>query len=157
MVFHWSLSDSDSPQVSWTLLSILADLINALGWIVSPCPLIFKSSSPCTNPLVTVPSVPVTIGITITFMFLFFFLSVLWQSLCAYLSFRFPSVLLCGQSERQSPLFDRFSFFVDTHLSLLLLFILFENFSHQHKLMVFHWSLSDSKSPQVSRTHQSLQ
>ena len=27
-----------------------------------------------------------------------------------------------------------------------------ESFSHQFYLMVFHWSLSDSKSPQVSRT-----
>ena len=30
MFFHQSLCDSKSPQVSWTLLSILADLNNAL-------------------------------------------------------------------------------------------------------------------------------
>ena len=30
MIFHWSLSDSQSPQVSRTLLSILADLDNAV-------------------------------------------------------------------------------------------------------------------------------
>ena len=30
MVFHWSLCDGKSPQVSWTLLSILADLNNAI-------------------------------------------------------------------------------------------------------------------------------
>ena len=30
MVFHWSLSDSKSPQISRTLLSILADLNNAV-------------------------------------------------------------------------------------------------------------------------------
>ena len=30
--------------------------------------------------------------------------------------------------------------------------LLLESFSHQHLLMVFHWRLSDSKSPQVSRT-----
>ena len=29
MVFHWSLSDTKSPQVSKTILSILADLTNA--------------------------------------------------------------------------------------------------------------------------------
>ena len=35
MVFHWSLSDSNSPQVSRTRLSILAVLSNAVVWIVS--------------------------------------------------------------------------------------------------------------------------
>ena len=29
MVSHWSLSDTRSPQVSWTLFGILADLNNA--------------------------------------------------------------------------------------------------------------------------------
>ena len=36
--------------------------------MVSTRPFIFKFSSSCTNPLVTVPSVPVTTGITVTFM-----------------------------------------------------------------------------------------
>ena len=44
MVFHWSLSDSKSPQVSRTLLSILAVLNNAVVWMVSTRPLISKSS-----------------------------------------------------------------------------------------------------------------
>ena len=35
--------------------------------------LISSSSSPCTNPLVTVPSTPIAIGITVTFMFHCFF------------------------------------------------------------------------------------
>ena len=39
-----------------TLLNILADLSNARIWMVSTCPLISKSSSPCINPLVTVPT-----------------------------------------------------------------------------------------------------
>ena len=34
-VYHWSLSDSKSPQVSRTLLSILAGLNNAVVWTVS--------------------------------------------------------------------------------------------------------------------------
>ena len=44
--FYWSLSDSKSPQVSRNLLSILADLNNAVVWIVSTRPLISKSPSP---------------------------------------------------------------------------------------------------------------
>ena len=38
MVFHWSLSDNKSPQVSRTLLSILAVLNNAVIWMVSTRP-----------------------------------------------------------------------------------------------------------------------
>ena len=37
MVFHWRLSDSKSPQVSRTLLSILSVLNNAVVWMVSTC------------------------------------------------------------------------------------------------------------------------
>ena len=76
--------------------------------MVSTRPLISDSSSPCTNSLVTVPSAPITIGIAVIFMFHSF--SVLMQGLCTYLSFHFLSVLLCGQPERQSLLFGRFSF-----------------------------------------------
>ena len=63
MVFHWSLSDSKSPQVSRTLLSILAVLNNAVIWMVSTRP----------STLVTVPKEPITIGIIVTFMFHCFF------------------------------------------------------------------------------------
>ena len=73
MVFHWNLRDNKSPQISWTLLSILADLNNDVMLIVSSCSLISKSSSPFTNPLVTVPRAPITIGINVTFMFHSFF------------------------------------------------------------------------------------
>ena len=96
MLSHLSLSDSESPQVSRTPLSILADLnqehqlqlaypslscstvffnSNAIIWMVSTRPLISKSSSPYINPLVTVPKAPITIGITVTFMFHSFFSS----------------------------------------------------------------------------------
>ena len=34
---------------------------------------------------------------------------------------------------------------------IIIIIIYSLEFSHQHKLMVFHWRLSDSKSPQVSR------
>ena len=72
MVFHWSLSDK-SPHVSRTLLCILADLNNVMVWMVSTRPLISKSFTPFTKPLVTVLRAPRTIGITVTFMFHSFF------------------------------------------------------------------------------------
>ena len=73
MVFHGSLIDSKSPQVSRTLLSILAILNNVVVWMVSTRPPTSKSSSPFSNPLVTVPNAPITIGIIITCMFHSFF------------------------------------------------------------------------------------
>ena len=69
MVFHWSLSDSKSPQVSRTFLSILAILNNAVIWMVSTRPPTSKSSSSFSNPLVTAPNAPITIGIIVTCMF----------------------------------------------------------------------------------------
>ena len=69
MVFHWSLSDSKSPQVSRTLLSILADLNNTVVWMISDRPPNSYSTSFLSKLLGTVPSVPITTGITITFMF----------------------------------------------------------------------------------------
>ena len=45
MVFHWILCKSKSLQVSRTLLSILANLNNAVVWIISIIPLISNSSS----------------------------------------------------------------------------------------------------------------
>ena len=68
IVFHWSLNDSKSFQVSRILLSILVDLSNAVVWIVSTCPLISKFSYPLTNPLEIVLNAPITIGVTVTFI-----------------------------------------------------------------------------------------
>ena len=69
MVSHWDLSNSKSHQVSRTLLSILADLNNDIVWMVPTRFLISKSSSFCTNPLVTVLRTPIIIGITVSFIF----------------------------------------------------------------------------------------
>ena len=71
--FSWSLSDSKSPQVSWTLLSILAVLNRVVVWVVSARPPNFKSSSPFNNPLITVRKSQITIGTIVTFMFHSFF------------------------------------------------------------------------------------
>ena len=73
MIFHWSLGDCKSLQVSRILLSILANLNNAVVLTISTRPVISKSSSLCTNPLVTVPRAPITFIITVTLMFHFFF------------------------------------------------------------------------------------
>ena len=105
MVFHWSLSDSKSHKVSWTLLSILAILNNAVVWMVSTRPTISKSSSPLNNPLVPVPKAP--IGIIVTFMFQFFFNS---QAKSRYLSlFSHFFSLSCDQPGQQSWQFCKFS------------------------------------------------
>ena len=73
MVFHWSLSDSKSPQVTRNILSILTLLTYAVVLMVSTRPPNFKSYSPFNNPLVTVPKAPISNGITVTFMFPSFF------------------------------------------------------------------------------------
>ena len=65
MVFYWSLSDSKTPQVFRTLLSILAVLNNTVVWMVSTRPPTSKSCSLFSNPFVTVPNAPITIGIII--------------------------------------------------------------------------------------------
>ena len=46
---------------------------NVVVWMVSTRPPTSKSSSPFSNPLVTVPKAPITIGIIITLMFHSFF------------------------------------------------------------------------------------
>ena len=62
-----SLFHSKSLQVSRVLLSILTDHNKAVFWMVSSRVLISNSSSPFTNPLATVRSSPITIGITVIF------------------------------------------------------------------------------------------
>ena len=89
MVFHWSLTDSKSPQVSRTRLRILAVLSNAVIWIVSTCPPTSKSSRPFNNPLVIVPNAPITIGTIVTFMFHSFFNSLARSRYLSFFSLSF--------------------------------------------------------------------
>ena len=110
MVFNWRLSDSKSPQISRTLLCILAVFNNAVVWMVSTRPPTSKSPRPFNNPLVTVPNAPITIGIIVSFMFHSFFNSI----------------------------------------ARLIIILLFWEFFLS--AFFFFWSLSNSKSPQVSRT-----
>ena len=111
--FYWSLIDSKSPLFSMILVSILAD---AVVWMVLIRPLISKTSSEVTNPLVTVPRIPITIVITVTFMVNRFSFSLpgSWYLFSVSLSFNctlwsaktVKSTLLCGQPEKQSPLYS---------------------------------------------------
>ena len=91
MGFHWSLSDSKSPQVSRTRLRILAVPSNAVIWIVSTRPPTSKSFRPFNNPLVIVPKAPIIIGTIVTFMFHSFFNSLARSRYLSFfaLSFRF--------------------------------------------------------------------
>ena len=84
MVFHWSLRDSKSLQVSRTRLRILAVLSNAVVWIVSTHPPPSKSSRLFNNPLVIVPKAPITTGTIVTFIFHSFFNSLArsWYFIC---------------------------------------------------------------------------
>ena len=93
MVFRGSLSDSKSPQVSRTFLSILADLNNIVVWMVSSCPLISKSSSLLINPLEILPSAPITINTTITFVFHSFFCSLATSKYLSLFSLSFNFTL----------------------------------------------------------------
>ena len=84
MVFHWSLSDRKSPQISRTHLSILPVFNNAVVWMVSTRQPIFKYSRPFNNPLVNVPKALSTIGTIVSLIFNSFFGS---QARSKYLSF----------------------------------------------------------------------
>ena len=85
MVFHWSLSDRKSLQVSRVLLSILVNLYNPEVRRVSIRPPISKSSSfPLSKHLGTITSASIIIGITVILMFHGFL-----SSLARYLSLFF--------------------------------------------------------------------
>ena len=63
--------------------------------MVSTCPPTSKSSSPFSNPLVTVPNAPITIGIIVTFMFHSFFDSLARSWYLSFFSHSF-SFILCS-------------------------------------------------------------
>ena len=110
MVFHWSLSDNLSPQVSRTFPSILVDLSNVVAWIVSTRPLITKSSSLLTNHLVTTKSINYNWYKHHFDVPQFFQLPRIVVVLI--LLFRFLSILLFGQPGQESPQICKFSFFL---------------------------------------------
>ena len=128
MVFHWSLYDSKSPQVSRTLLSILVVLSNAVIWIVSTNPPTSKSSRPFNNHLVIVQKAPITNGTIVNFLFYCFFHS---QGRGIYSSFHILSVLLWSAATAKSTIFQiPFFLLIITRSVLLLLLLLLLLFTH---------------------------
>ena len=95
MVFHWSLRKRKSPQISRTLLSFQANLNNTGVWMVSTSRLILKTSSLCINPLVALPTAPITIGIIISScsIVFFIFLSKVKVLIFLFTFFKFHSVV----------------------------------------------------------------
>ena len=93
MVFYWSLSDSKSPQVSRTLRNILAVFNIAVVWMVSTYLQNSKSSSPFSNPSVTVSKAPITIGTIDPFMFRSFFNSLARSRYLSFFSHSFSYIL----------------------------------------------------------------
>ena len=104
MVFHWSLSDSTSPQVSMTLLTILLILNNAVVWVISTRPPTSKSSSPFNNHLVTVLKAPITIGIIVTIMFHSFFNSLSRSRYLSFISHSFSFILWPAETAKSTML-----------------------------------------------------
>ena len=112
MVFHWSLSDSKSPQVSRTRLRILAVLSNAVVWIVSTRLPTSKSSRPFDNLLVIVPNAPITIGTIVTFMFHRFFNSLARSRYLSFFSLFFQIYSMVRRDSKVEN-FTNSLFFVD--------------------------------------------
>ena len=110
MVFHWSLGDRKSSQVSGTLLSMLADLNNAV-WISTVHSPISNSSHDLTKSLQILPSASVEICTNVTLVFNIIFNPQARSKFSSLFSF---SLTLTAKFF----LLDRFSFFVDYYLFL---------------------------------------
>ena len=89
---HWGLSDSKSPQVSMTLLSILANLNNDVGWM-SPFVLIFTSLPGLTSIFFTVPGAPISISSLFSCSTVFYFSSKVQILFLLFIFFEFYSVV----------------------------------------------------------------
>ena len=118
MVFHWGLSDSKSPQVSKTLLSILAVLNDVVVWVVSTRPTTSKSSSPFSNPSIILPNAPITISIIVTCMLHSFFNS-LARSRYLFFFSHSSSFILCSAGTTKSTIFKELLFLLIVIISCL--------------------------------------
>ena len=100
--FHWSLSDSKSVQLSRTLLSILANLNNAVVRMIFTRLFISKSPSPFINTFLTVLRAPIIIAINVTFMFLSFFSSLVRSRYLSFFSLPFNFALLSAGTAKST-------------------------------------------------------
>ena len=132
MVFHWSLSDSKSPQVSRTCLRIQAILSNAFVYIVSTRVLTSKSSRPFNNPLVIVPNAPITIGTIVTFMFHSLFSSL---ARSRYFSFSFRFILWSAGTAKLTILQILFFLLIIMRSSLLAGYYYYYYYYYYYKLV----------------------
>ena len=96
--FHWSLSDNKSPRVS-RILSIRAVLHHVVVWKVYTRPPTSMSSSPFSNPLVTVP---ITIGIIVICMFHSFFNSLARPRYLSVFSYSFNFILWSAETAKST-------------------------------------------------------
>ena len=119
MAFHWSLSDSKSPQVSRTRLRILAVLSNAVISIVSTRPPTSKSPRSFNNPLVTVPKAPITIGTIVTFMFHSFFNSLARSRYVSFFAHCFRFILWSARTAKSTILLILFFLLIIIRSGLL--------------------------------------
>ena len=127
LVFHWSLSDNESLEISRTLLSNLADLNSAVVWSTF-------SQIVFSRLLENVPRAPTTIDITNTFMlYMVLLLSDEIQIIC------FLLFSLNGLLERQNPEDDKFLFFslISTKYGFLVLLNLIKNNYKRRQIQVF--------------------
>ena len=108
-VFHWSLSDSKSPEVSKTLLSTLANLGNAVVWMVLILFLISNSFSLSSKTFRALSSAPITIHITDSLIFHSFLVLCQGPSTCLSFCFLF---LFSDQSEVWNPVDCKFFLFL---------------------------------------------
>ena len=138
MVFHWRLSNSKSPQVSRTLLSILAVFNNAVVWMVSTRLPTSKSSRPFNNPLVTVPKAPI-----VTFMLHSFFNSLARSRYLSLFSHSFQFYSVVGRTAKSTILQIFFFFLLIIIRSGLLAEIMWSvciSKSHRSLCVSFSWT-----------------
>ena len=112
--------------------------------MLSTRPLTSKSSSPFNNPLVTVPKAPIKIGIIVTCMFHSFFNSLARSRYYFFFSYSISFILWSPGTAKSKILQILFFFFFVIIVTSLRIF------HTSFKLMVFHWSLNDSKSLHIS-------
>ena len=141
-----SLSNIKSFQAFRTLLSIQADLINAIVWMVSIRSPISKSLNPLYEPLGTASSVPFILVIIVTLMFHSFLCS-LARSEVFFFHFRFCFIFTSWSTGAVIFAIQQFLFFfflISTRPSLLVRIRWFVCISKYQRILCITFSYTDS-------------